>query len=140
MKRVLLYFSMLLAIGLTGACGSDDDDLNFSPNTKISQDLAWKIVQTKVLKNALDNIDVYVSKNPILPNTVIDATYTTDQSPDFTSWAFFIDDVPYGNWSHPCRYVYVNVVGGNFIVHQNRWSPESISSDYIQLVQMPIKP
>lgn len=139
MKKIVLFLSMLLAMGLSSACSSDDEELTFPPGTEITQELAWEIVQTKVLKNELDNINAYVSKVPIPPNTVIDAIFTTDQSPKYTSWVFFIDDVPYGNWAHPCRYVYVNVVGGNYMVHQNKWEPQSLYSDYIQLVQMPIE-
>ena len=138
MKKLFLFLSMLLAMGLTSACSSDDEELTFPPGTVITQELAWEIVQTKVLKNELDNINAYVSKVPVPPNTVIDAIFTTDQSPKYTSWVFFIDDVPYGNWAHPCRYVYVNVVGGNYMVHQNKWDPKSLDSDYIQLVQKPI--
>ncbi len=147
-KKLIIYLGMLLSLGLFSACSSDDDfniesslsEMGISEKTEITQEMAWQIVKLIVLRNHLDNIDVYVSKEPIHPNTTIECYYSTELSPNYTSWLFFIDDVPFGNWGHPCRYVYVNGVGGKCEIHENTWLPTSLGSDFIQLVQTPPEP
>ena len=126
---------LALAITTTAlmSCSSDNDE-----DSLISQDHAWLIVKTFVLNNQLDKIDVYVSKNTIQPNKTIETYSTPDISPDYESWLFFIDDIPFGNWSHPCRYIYVNAVGGKYEVHQHSMPPMSMG-EFTPLVQMPLE-
>lgn len=148
MKKVLFILGMLLSLGMFSACSSDDDfniesslsDMGISEKTEITQELAWQIVKLCVLKNQLDNIDVYVSKDTVHPKTTIECYYSTELSPNYTSWIFFIDDVPFGNWSHLCRYVYVNAIGGKYEIHENTWLPTSLGSEFIPLVQTPPEP
>ena len=113
-----------------------------SEDMVFSQEMAWEIVKIGVLNNELNDIDVYVSKNTIQPNTTIETYSTPELSPDYISWLFFIDDVPFGNWGHPCRYVYVNVADGKYEIHEHSEPPimYSVSNDYIPLVQKPIEP
>ena len=80
----------------------------------------------------------YVSKEFVKPNTTIPANYHTYLSPGYTSWVFFIDDVPFGNWSHPCRYAYVNVENGKYDVSDGTWPPTSLEKDFKLLVQPPV--
>ena len=148
MKKVLLaLFCVLPSLGLFSACSSDDEEeLEITEGMEISRDLAWEIVKRKVLNNQLEKIDVFVYKNPIQANTIIHTESSSsdnyDQSPDYTSWFFFIDDIPFGNWSHPCRYIYVNVVGGKYEIHQNSMPPKALFNEsvFIPLVKMPIEP
>lgn len=133
MKKLIFMMGMLLSLGVFSACSSDNDE-----DSLISQDHAWLIVKTFVLNNQLDKIDVYVSKNTIQPNKTIETYSTPDISPDYESWLFFIDDIPFGNWSHPCRYIYVNAVGGKYEVHQHSMPPMSMG-EFTPLVQMPLE-
>ena len=147
MKKVLLLTSALflfvVGAAFISSCGSDDEEeLEITERMEISRDLAWEIVKEKVLNNKLEKIDVYVYNNPIKANTIIHTVLSDyyDQSPDYTSWFFFIDDIPYGNWSHPCRYVYVNVVGGKYVIRQKDSMPPKAlfnESVFIPLVKMP---
>ena len=130
MKKLFFMMSMLISLGVFSACSSDNDE-----DSLISQDHAWLIVKTFVLNNKLDKINVYVSQNTIQPNKTIETYSTPDISPDYESWLFFIDDIPFGNWSHPCRYVYVNAVGGKYVVHQQSMPPMSMG-EFTPLVQM----
>lgn len=144
MKKFVLFviglFSLITLIG----CDNEDNvtkvrqnGLEISEDTEITQELAWEIVKRRVLNNQLEEIDVYVSENPVQPNTTIETYSTPEQSPNYTSWLFFIDYIPYGNWSHPCKYVYVNVVGGKFETHEHSMPPIMYQLNYIPLVQMP---
>ncbi|MBQ9230193.1 MAG: hypothetical protein IJ190_03320 [Prevotella sp.] len=133
MKKVFLFLNLLLSLGMLGACSNDEEE-----NTSVSQNQAWERVKMSVLNNQLDNINVYVSKNTIQPNTIVETYGEEDKSPNYESWLFFIDDIPYGNWGHPCRYVYVNIVGGNYEVHDNSMPPKSLGN-YITLVEMPLE-
>jgi hypothetical protein len=67
---------------------------------KISQEKAWEIVKQDVLGNKYENINVYVSTSVIFAKTQIKTLGKDEVSPDTNSWLFFIDDIPYGNWSH----------------------------------------
>ena len=86
---------------------------------KISQEQAWEIVKQDVLDNKCENINVYVSTYVISPNTQIKTLGRDENSPNIDSWLFFIDDIPYGNWSHPCRYIYVDSENGKVITHNH---------------------
>ena len=150
MKKLLLMMSVLLSLSFFCACSSDDEIINVPDGTVIligdsglpedsliSQDHAWLIVKAFVLKNQLDRINVYVSQNTIQPKTLIKTLGRDEISPDYESWLFFIDDMPFGNWSHPCRYVYVNAVGGKYEVLQQSMPPMSMGELFTPLVQMP---
>ena len=149
MKKIVLWFCvvLMLAFGMS-SCSSGDDRVmgtgqtspDVSDNNKdkvLTQDQAWQIVKEKILHNELDDISVYVSKEYVKPNTAIQANYHTYLSPGYTSWVFFIDDVPFGNWSHPCRYAYVNVENGKYDVFDGTWPPSSLEKDFKLLVQPP---
>ena len=86
---------------------------------KISQEQAWEIVKQDVLGNKCENINVYVSTYVISPNTQIKTLGRDENSPNIDSWLFFIDDIPYGNWSHPCRYIYVDSENGKVVIHNH---------------------
>ena len=113
MKKIILFLGMLLSLGIKVNTNSE---------------------------TCIDNIDVYVSKDTVHPKTTIECYYSTELSPNYTSWLFFIDDVPFGNWSHLCRYVYVNAIGGKYEIHENTWLPTSLGSEFIPLVQTPPEP
>ena len=134
MKKLFLFLSLLLTTGLSCGCSSEEDDLSISENAEVTKELAWEIVQKKILNGKLDKVEVYVSKSTILPNSVIETCYTTEKTPGFASWMFYIDDNPYGNWSHSCRYAYVNIKGGKFEIHGNEWYPSNLDLEFEPLV------
>ncbi len=112
MKRffllILLLFSTILPI---------------YSQTLITQQDAWDIVQQKVLEDNIQDINIYVSDNYLDKNTVIKTIYQDEHSPLFDSWFFFIDDNPFKNWNHACRYVFVNVHTGDFVVYNKTIPP-----------------
>ena len=133
MRKDSLIMVMLVLMTMMGLTGCSDDDEG------ISRRLAWSIVKKNVLNNDLEHVEVWVSKEPIQPHTIIDTYSTPVTSPDKESWFFFINDVPYGNWSHSCRYVFVDIASGNFDIIQHGMPPFNLSEpDYILLVTPPI--
>jgi len=51
-------------------------------------------------------------------------------SPFDESWVFFIDLMPVSNWAHPCNYVFVNVINGEYIILDHNWPPHPYLSNY----------
>lgn len=56
-----------------------------------------------------DFINVFVSKHPLKAKTTIFTLSSSVQSPNSECWFFFIDDMPFENWGHKCRYVFVDI-------------------------------
>lgn len=89
----------------------------------LSQYDAWTIVKSQVLKGDTSNINVYVSNSTYEANSSIRTILRTEKTPDFISWFFFVDDDPFTNWEHSCRYIFVNAEDGSFIVRNNTRPP-----------------
>ncbi len=137
MKKVTLLMSVVLSAAIMlCACSNSDEEFNvtdgtvidmgdsgLSEDSLISRDLAWEIVKSTVLKNKLDGKEIFVSKEIVNPNSTIETCSTPEKSPSYPSWLFFINDDTMANWSHPCRYVYVNAKGGDYEVHQHSMPP-----------------
>ncbi|MDR1761269.1 MAG: C13 family peptidase [Bacteroidales bacterium] len=84
---------------------------NLPPVLTQSQQEAYDILKQTVLKGDTTNIHLYISKDMIKSESVINTLHADIVSPDFTSWMFFIDDLPWQNWSHPARFVFVGSNG-----------------------------
>ncbi len=78
---------------------------------QVPQKQAFDVIKSTILKKDTSNIHVYVSKNVIVPQSVIKTMYKDITSPNFTSWLFFIDDAPFQNWGHPSRFIFVGSKG-----------------------------
>ena len=118
---------MLVLAGAFGvlsvACSNDTDGT--PKKAIIDQETAWNSIKDEVLNKAKGEIEVWVSNTPVRADSVIQTYFTVEHSPYYLSWLFFIDDFPFGNWSHPCRYIYVNVLDGNYEVNYNKWPPKN---------------
>ena len=113
MNRVfILFVSTIWSIAL------------FAQNpVQISQGKAWGIVKESVLLGDTTEVHVFVSNAICMAKSQIRTVYKDEESPSFDSWFFFIDDVPFGDWEHPCRYVFVNSTDGTYIVQDHRRPP-----------------
>lgn len=111
-KSSLAIISMLICI-----CS------NMHSANQITRCEAWQIVKSQVLKSDTSNMNVYVSNSTFEANSSIRTILRTEKTPDFISWFFFVDDDPYTNWEHPCRYIFVNAENGTFIVRNNTRPP-----------------
>ncbi|MCR5269934.1 MAG: hypothetical protein K6D91_02815 [Prevotella sp.] len=115
MKRLfLIFFSFVCAYA------------NADGAIKITKEMAWKIVKCDVLKNDVKNINVYVFDSVMYANSIVETLSTSEITPNAHSWLFFIDDLPAANWSHPCRYIYVDCNTGRIISHSHSMPPSNI--------------
>lgn len=46
-------------------------------------------------------------------------------TPSYDSWVYFVDDKPFANWGHSCRYVFVNTKTGQLEVQSKNMPPLS---------------
>ncbi len=92
-------------------------------NAQIDCNSAWNIVKHEVLNNDTTNINVYVSTNLYSKYDSIDTYIGKTVSEHFDSWFFFIDDKPYNDWSHNCRYVFVRSDGDSVTVRNEQMPP-----------------
>lgn len=94
---------------------------------RVSQEQAWEILKRDVLDYKFDNVNIFVSTSIIEANSLIKTYGKEEVSSDTNSWLFFIDDIPYGNWSHPCRYIYVDCENGRVVTHNHTMPPSGIN-------------
>ena len=104
---------------------------------KISQEQAWEIIKQKIFDYKYENVNIYVCSSLIPANSRIRTYGEEEIAPNTISWFFFVDDMPYGNWSHPCRYVYVDCDSGNVSIH-NLFMPP-LGLDLIPLIEKKVK-
>lgn len=76
-----------------------------------------------------DSVGLYMlSPLPINTTSIILANKDTLISPSFDSYAFFIDEYPYQNWGHPCRFLFVNIENGAISTDVCLFPPKDITS------------
>lgn len=121
-------YSILFLLFLFGT------SINGQEKAAITQSEAWDIVRVQVLHNDTTRVNVFVSNNVIQPNSIVEAPLKDETAPDFCSWFFFIDDMPYQSWDHACRYVFVNVEDGKYTV-RNRARPPHMDNMISLVVQ-----
>lgn len=94
-------------------------------NNLVTQDAAWDKVKEKIVKD-LNGVNVYASSSVLAPNKAIATWNGEEKAPSYESWFFFIDDMPFCNWTHPCRYVYVDTREGKVTIMSKRHPPLNI--------------
>jgi len=112
MKKKIYFTSCLLFLFSTSI---------FAQNA-ITRDKAYKIIKQKGLVDTL-NYNVKVSKQIISPNTILDFMGDSIKSPEWDSWFFLIDMYPTAEWSHPCKYVFVNTIDTSLIIINGQLGP-----------------
>lgn len=111
--------------------------LNAYPSSiNISRNKAWDIVKSQILFGDTSNVNVYVSNFVYEANSYVKALIKDEETPNFSSWFFLIDDVPYASWEHACRYVFVNTEDGTFTIKNNTRPP--VFSDMTNIVRQVI--
>jgi hypothetical protein len=88
----------------------------------VTRDGAYKIIKQKGLVDTL-NYNVKVSKQIILPNTILDFMGDSIKSPEWDSWFFLIDMHPFAEWAHPCKYVFVNTIDTSLVIISGQLGP-----------------
>ena len=100
---------------------------------QISKNEAFNIVKNNVLNND------YQSKNIFASQTLIPQLFTLNSlnnevvSPDYYSWFFFIEDIPFSNWGRG-RVVFINSTDGSVLTHSDLFPPSNVEMDIFFLV------
>jgi len=116
MKKELLITIAMMAIMLTVSAQ------NGNGYTKQQAD---NMVLNTLLISDLESSDVYSLDTLISMNDTIwhfDGSFI--RSPYNMAWAYFVDDCPFANWVHPCRYIFVNATNGNYQLIYSELPPE----------------
>ena len=106
MKKVTLLMSVVLSAAIMlCACSNSDEEFNVTDGTVIDMG------DSGLSEDSLISRDLAweIVKSTVLKNKL--------------DGLFFINDDTMANWSHPCRYVYVNAKGGDYEVHQHSMPP-----------------
>ena len=75
---------------------------------------AISVILNEIVEEQLEQINVFVDYNIVSSENYELTTYRSLTNPYSQSWLFFIDDHPRDNWEHACRYVFMDVVSGNY--------------------------
>ena len=97
-----------------------------SAMAQISKEAAYDIVIQQGLNGSVEGKRVYVMSDPVAANTVVETWKGAINLPAAEGWLFFIDDHPFANWEHPCRYVVVDGATGEYTEIAARVPPDNI--------------
>lgn len=99
----------------------------FGQTPKVSQQQAYDIVKRNLTEQTKEEEWVY-AMNEILPaKTTLAVGRKSIIGPEFASWFFFIDDIPFANWAHSCRYAFVDINTGAYSVITNNFPPNVLN-------------
>lgn len=129
MKKELLITIAMMAFMLTVSAQ------NGNGYTKQQAD---NMVLNTLLISDLESSDVYSLDTLISMNDTIwhfDGSFI--KSPYNMAWAYFVDDCPFANWVHPCRYIFVNATNGNYQLIYSELPPENFYFTPLSLFTRP---
>lgn len=88
--------------------------LNVSPlMAQFTSQQATNLVLNDVLSGELDQIDVFmIDEAQPGQSTIILQNNRTIDLPYSSNWVYFVDNKPFANWAHPCRFIFVNEATG----------------------------
>lgn len=110
-----------------------------SLKAQITQQEATALVQEYIKKeNIAKNHWLYVNQS-ISRNSNIKIIVGEFKSPDFDSWFYFIDEMPFANWSHKSRFVYVDTRNGKISVQNTNYPPTNLK-EWKMLTNFPVIP
>jgi hypothetical protein len=97
--------------------------------SQFSRNDANNLVLNQILDDGLDKVDVYSSFTTLSQSGTIPLWNGQNlENPYSSSWCFFVDDLVFANWEHPCRYIFVNSATGNYTIFQKRTTSAKSSS------------
>jgi hypothetical protein len=93
---------------------------------QVSKMEAFETVISEVLDGNTEGKRIYVTQEIAPAGTVIKCGRYTLTLPLRNGWLFFIDDNPWANWTHSCRYVFVDSETQNFAIYSAKMLPDNI--------------
>lgn len=112
--RKLLFFLAFLYVNVL---------FSFAQATNVGREQAWTIVRHKLLNDNVNDVEVSCYEKVIPAKSKIKTIISDVDTPSFDSWFFFIDDKPFANWEHPCRYAFVNINDGDVEFVEKKMPP-----------------
>ncbi len=100
-------------------------------NAQYSQQQATNLVLNQILSEELNQVDVYIFDDTAAVEVAV--TIASGESillPYTSCWVYFLDDGPFMNWEHPCRYIFVCDSTGNYTVAEKSYFPILWDSTY----------
>jgi hypothetical protein len=117
----LLIYTLLFLLLIILNCDRDISPLQ--SEGKISLEEALDIVINKVIQDDTTGKAIYANPEIISSSDTIFVLTKEFYTFDFDSWFFFVDDMVLANWSHPCRYVFVNINNKDYEVRSSHIYP-----------------
>jgi len=128
MKKQALFLTIVIALF---------SSLNM--RGQFTREQAIDLVLNQLLVEDLNTIDVYASyglKNDT--SKLVLKCYDTLGYPYSSNWLFFVDDKPFANWHHSCRYIFVNAENGEYtILNEKTIYPLELSDKFELISVMP---
>ncbi|MBQ6305399.1 MAG: T9SS type A sorting domain-containing protein [Bacteroidales bacterium] len=104
-KLLFLPLCMLFTLTVHSQSWRDNSDL---------------LVVNQLFDNDINSVDIYTFPNMLTTtDSIVLADGTIIQVPYSNCYAYFINLMPMANWSHPCKYCFVNASMGHVMVSAN---------------------
>ncbi len=112
--------------------------LNVSPlMAQFTSQQATNLVLNDVLSGELDNVDVFMMDEAQSgQSTVFLGNNKTVYMPYSSNWVYFVDNTPFANWAHPCRFIFVDESTGVYQIVNEDYFPADWNSVYITISEM----
>lgn len=124
-RRVILIILLLITCNFVDAI--------------ISQEEARNMVLEQILIDEIGNVDVYEFASIITTDTLFLYNDKTIENPYSSNWVYFIDDLIFAQWEHPCRYIFIDEQTGKYIIVNETIYPENFNDiELISLIERPI--
>ncbi|MBO7226040.1 MAG: caspase family protein [Bacteroidales bacterium] len=94
---------------------------------QVSRDSAYAILKTDILDSTWETKEIFVSKEVLQGEDTVYIGNSFTVIPNFDCWFFFVDEKPFANWSHDCKYVFINKENGNFVIENGNFPPNMIT-------------
>lgn len=119
--------------------------LTISSQAQLTRQQAIDTVLNQILVSDTGHINVYVAIDQLLQTDTLQLNFDTCLIMPYNyNWVFFIDDQPGANWTHPCRYISVDSVSGNYQVYNTNQFPrgfvDSTYSEFECVMEIPSYP
>jgi hypothetical protein len=102
---------------------------------------AIHLVMNDILLNEVGNINVYCCYDMKSGDEVLELPDFRTLSLSYSiNWVFFVDDNPYAQWQHSCRYIFVDASSGGYNIINDRIPPVEIYSHFEKISQIEVPP
>ena len=107
-------------------------------NAAINQDEAREMVLEEILVNEIGNVDIYEFSDIVYDSEIGVYNDKTIHNPYSNSWVYFIDHLITALWEHPCRYLFIDQITGEYtIINETIYPEEYYCIELISFIDRP---